>query len=57
MTTLLFTTGGAVVNALAFSDTDFVFNQLTEHGEEGRKRYDLGLESLRELDTNGMKIG
>ena len=47
MATLLFTIGGAVVNALAFSGTNFVFNQLTDHGEEERKRHDLTLEKLQ----------
>ena len=44
MATLLFKIGGAVVNALAFSGTNFVFSQLTDHGEEERKRHDLALE-------------
>ena len=47
MTSLLFTIGGAVVNALAFSGTNFVFSQLTDHGEEERKRHDLALEKLQ----------
>ena len=47
MATLLFTIGGAVVNTLAFSGTNFVFSQLTDHdGEEG-KRKDLALEKLQ----------
>ena len=44
MASLLFTIGGAVVNALAFSGTNFVFSQLTDHGEEERKRHDLAFE-------------
>ena len=44
---LLFTIGGAVVNALAFSRTNFVFSRLTDHGEEERKRHDLALEKLQ----------
>ena len=47
MATVLFTIGGAVVNALAFSGTNFVFSQLTDHGEEERKRHDLALEKLQ----------
>ena len=36
MASLLFTVGGAVVNALDFSGTKFVFNRLPHHGvEEG----------------------
>ena len=47
MASLLFTIGGAVVNALAFSGTNFVFSRLTDHGEEERKRHDLALERLQ----------
>ena len=47
MTSLLFTVGGAVVNALAFSGTNFVFSRLTDHGAEERKRHDLALEKLQ----------
>ena len=47
MASLLFAIGGAVVNALAFSDTNFVFSRLTDHGEEERKRHDLALEKLQ----------
>ena len=47
MASLLFTIGGAVVNALAFSGTNFVFNRLTDHGKEERKRHDLALEKLQ----------
>ena len=36
-----------VVNALAFRSTNFVFSQLTDHGEEERKRHDLALEKLQ----------
>ena len=47
MASLLFTVGGAVVNALAFSGTNFVFSRLTDHGEEERKRHDLAEEQLQ----------
>ena len=47
MASLLFTIGDAVVNALAFSGTNFVFSRLTDHGEEERKRHDLALEKLQ----------
>ena len=46
MASLLFTIGGVVVNASAFSGTNFVFSRLTDHGEEERKRHDLALEKL-----------
>ena len=47
MTSLLFTIGGAVVNALKFSGTNFVFSRLTDHGAEERKRHDLAEEELQ----------
>ena len=47
MATLLFTVGGAVVNTLAFSGTNYAFNQLTDHGEEEQKRHNLALEKLQ----------
>ena len=50
MASLLFTIGGAVVNALAFSGTNFVFSRLTNHGEEelksskGQTMNEMGIE-------------
>ena len=35
-----------MVNALAFSGTNFAFNRLTDHGAKERKRHDLALERL-----------
>ena len=47
MVSLLFTFGGAMINALAFSDTNFVFSRFSDHCEEERKRHDLALEKLQ----------
>ena len=47
MASLLFTIGGAVMNAVAFSGTNFAFSWLMDHGEEERKRHDLSLEKLQ----------
>ena len=47
MASLLFTVGGAVVNALALSGTNFVFSRLTNYGKEERKRHDLALGNLQ----------
>ena len=44
MVSLLFTIGGTVVNALAFSGTNFLFNRFMDHGEKERKKHDLELE-------------
>ena len=47
MASILFTIGGAVVNALAFSTTNFVLrimvqaHRLLDHGAEECKRHDL----------------
>ena len=46
MISLLFTISGAVVNALAFSRTNFVFIRLMDHGEGEPKRHDLAIERL-----------
>ena len=47
MASLLFTIGGAAVNALTFSSTNFVFSRLTDHVAEERERHDLAEEKLR----------
>ena len=47
MASLLFTVGGAMVNAIAFSDTTFVFSRLTNHGAIERKRHELEEEKLQ----------
>ena len=47
MASLLFTIGGAVVNASAFSGTNFVFSRLMDHGEKQSKRHELALEKLQ----------
>ena len=49
MASVLFTICGAVVNALAFSGTNFVFSRLTDHGAEERKRHDLALKKLQSV--------
>ena len=46
MASLLFTIGGAVVNALVFSGT-FGLSRLTDHGVEECKRHDLALKKLQ----------
>ena len=47
MTPILFIAGGAMVNALAFSDTNFIFSRLTDHGAEERKRHDLAIKKIQ----------
>ena len=39
---------GASVNAIAFSGGSFLFNQLSDHGSEERKRHDLAVEHLQQ---------
>ena len=48
MASLLFKVCGAVVNALAFSSTNFIFRRLTDHSKEECKRHSLALERLQE---------
>ena len=47
MTSVLFTNGGSVMNALAFSGTNFLFSKVTDNGEKERKKHDLALEKLQ----------
>ena len=47
MALLSFTIAAAVVNALTFSGTNFVFSRLTDRGVEERKRHDLALKKLQ----------
>ena len=56
MALLLFMIGGAVVNALAFTSTNFIFSRLTDHGAKERKRHDLEEEKFQRATENGMRI-
>ena len=47
MASLLFTIGVAMINALSFSGTSFVFSRLLDHGTKERKRHDLAEEKLQ----------
>ena len=47
MASLLLTIGGVVMNALAFSSTNFIISRLTDHGAEERKGHDLALKKLQ----------
>ena len=47
MASLLFTIGGALVNAVVFSGTNFLFSRFTDHGEKERKIHHLALEKLQ----------
>ena len=47
MASLLFKVGGAMVNALSFSGTNFLFSGCMDHGEKERKRQDLEIEMLQ----------
>ena len=49
MASLLFMIGGAVVNALAFTSTNFIFSWLTDHDAKERKRHDLEEEKLQRV--------
>ena len=48
MASLAFLLGGAAINALAFSGTNYLFsNILSDHGAEERKRHDLAIEEFQ----------
>ena len=47
MASLLLRISGAVMNALAFSGTNFLFSRFSDYSEEERKRHDLALEKLQ----------
>ena len=46
MASLAIVAGGALVNALAFSGTNFIFGQLGDHGGTDMKRHNLAVEKL-----------
>ena len=47
MASVLLTIRGAVMNALAFSGTNFLFIKVSDHGKKERKRHDSALEKLQ----------
>ena len=44
MASVLFKTGGAVMNALAFSSINFLFSKIMDHDEKEGKRHNVALE-------------
>ena len=46
MASIAIMAGGALVNALAFSGTNFIFGQLGDHGGTEMKRHNLAVEKL-----------
>ena len=55
MASFIATAGGALLNALAFSGTNFFFSSLSDHGAAERKRHDLALEDLQKARDKWMK--
>ena len=47
MASALFTIAGPVMNALAFSGTNFIFSKHMDHGEKERKRDNFTLKKLQ----------
>lgn len=47
MATIAVIAGGAIINALAFSGSNFLFSKLSGHGEQERKRHDKAIEQLQ----------
>ena len=56
MASLLFTMGGAVVNALVFSGINFVFSRLTDHGAKNEKDMIQPSKSFKGQGMNGIEI-
>ena len=46
---------GALINALAFSGTNFLFSSLSDHGAAERKRHELAVEDLQKARDTWMK--
>ena len=47
MASLAVMIGGAAINALAFSGSNYLFSKLSDHGEAERKRHDLAMEDFQ----------
>ena len=47
MASLAMLIGGAAINALAFSGSNYLFSKLSDHGEAERKRHDLAMEKFQ----------
>ena len=47
--------GGAIINATAFSGSQFVFSKLSGHGESERKRHDLAMENYQRARNEWLK--
>ena len=50
MESVLFIFDGVVVNLLAFSETNFLFRGLTDHGEKERERHDLASKGPKQME-------
>ena len=56
MASLLFTMGGAVVNALVFSGINFVYSRLTDHGAKNEQDMIQPSKSFKGQGMNGIEI-
>lgn len=55
MASLLAIGGAALINALAFSGTNFLFGSLSNHGAAERKRHDLAIEHLQKAQQDWVR--
>ena len=56
MASVGFLIGGALINALAFSGSNFLFNRLSkESNDKGRKRHDKAIEDLQQAQIEWAK--
>ena len=44
--------GGALVNSLAFSGSNYMFSKLSNHGADERKRHDRAIEDLQKANAH-----
>ena len=47
--------GGAAINAIAFSGSNYLFSKLSDHGEAERKRHDLAMEDFQKARDSGTR--
>ena len=55
MASILALAGAALINAVAFSGTNFLFSALSDHGAAERKRHDLAVEDLTKARDEWIK--
>ena len=47
--------GGALVNSLAFSGSNYMFSKLSNHGAGERKRHNEAIENYKKIEIVGLR--